>query len=313
MSQRPGDSIEHGATQRPPPRVVVVPRPRPAPRKPGALLIVFFAVAFMALLMRPGRPVLGLSQPVFIGLVGAVLIGLHLLGRRRYRRKLAGQPHEPPLPDSLAQALRDRWASIRELPTLGWVGELLEQEDPGLTRCGYVVTLGVDELPEVDDVPFEPEIISPGRVVRGPLILAGIGLSILAVWMLQFIPGLHFDLELEGFACILIPAAAAGLIVVWATIVRPMYVRIAPGVVEVLAYSMFSSRPRVRSFPIEPGTLAVLVRRGGELSLHLKRGAQRELIVITSIQGHEELWPRLWQALTSRRPIPHLPSETLIG
>jgi hypothetical protein len=95
--------------------------------------------------------------------------------------------------------------------------------------------------------------------------------------------------------------------------IRPTYYRLAPGVIQVLVYSLSSRRPMIRSYPMEAGTLAVFTRIRKHLILTLARGENTDMLSFSHMDRPQERIEQAWKALLSTAPTPPLSDEALVG
>ena len=162
---------------------------------------------------------------------------------------------------------------------------------------------------------------SPLAVQLG-LPLAGWGLvyygTLVALLLLEYlhllpawIPGLRRFAG--GLAYFLIAGFIALAVWVWRGMIRPTYVRMAPGIIQVLEYRYSKSRPTIRSYPMQPGTLVVLTRIRKHLILTLARGESKDMLLFSRMQQPGRKIERAWQALLSTAPTPPLDAEQLVG
>ncbi len=102
----------------------------------------------------------------------------------------------------------------------------------------------------------------------------------------------------------------------WRTTVRPTYVRLAPGVVQVLEYRLRSSKPTIRSYPMLPGTLVIVrqdVKARRPTSVQFVRGEQSDVLPVSQMKDPDDAMQHIWYALLSTAPTPPLSDEELVG
>jgi len=138
-------------------------------------------------------------------------------------------------------------------------------------------------------------------------------------WVLQLLhiaPGK--PLNVGSFGYILAMGVAVAVTWVWRTAIRPTYIRMAPGMIQILEFRYRQSKPTSRSYPLDAGTIAVLRGKatGGKTSslvLTLLRGEQQDKIELWRMQKRDKAIERAWQALLSTAPTPPLSNEGLVG
>jgi hypothetical protein len=325
---RPGDAGTSIAA-RPAVRVLSVAAPTTASRASYGAALGAAGLWIFALLslISAGKVRPPYSWPMF--LLGAqglaccffawTLTHASLKEYREVRRRQRDQPAEPPpagprsTDDQIADAIRAKWQRPDRPPKPADILETVRSSEPHAAGGARLICLNVPEVPPAGDFRFEPEIIAPIRSLAFPLGFAALGLLIVIAWFMQFVPGVPWRFDLWGFPCILIPAAVFGVLSLWALWVRPTYVRCAPGVIQVLCYSWRGGPPRVRSYPMEPGTLAVVTRKGDDVTLALFRNDLRDALSVSDLTRPKEAEEIVWKSLRSTAPIPPLDDSQLVG
>jgi len=316
--------MQQTGTTRPPPEVIRVPPPEGVSVRPHV------AAVFALVLLIAGvvGVCLGLALRLWVVWLGAVAFvacavlfgwGRHIKARNaeRYRAYLAGLRERGV--DPIAYDLAARWkpggpavpnkdvkATLASSPT----------PDPPSAR---IVCLGRIDVPEVGELFFEPEIITPTRAVGWQLLFVPIAAAVIFFWVLQLLhiaPGK--PLNVGSFGYILAMGVAVAVTWVWRTAIRPTYIRMAPGMIQILEFRYRQSKPTSRSYPLDAGTIAVLRGKatGGKTSslvLTLLRGEQQDKIELWRMQKRDKAIERAWQALLSTAPTPPLSNEGLVG
>jgi len=195
----------------------------------------------------------------------------------------------------------------------------------GLTRQGNgqpaparVVCFGELRIPPVRAYRFEPEIISPTRKRARQFLGIPLSVAILCVMALLVRVGHWYVMPLlflglgAFLGCLILGLRA---VVMWPleSLLRPTYIRIAPGMIQTVRFPLARSRPVVQSFPVAPGTVVVLEGRRIIQQLALRRASQRALLDFTFASSPETASVRIWQALLSTAPTPPLSDEELVG
>ena len=99
-------------------------------------------------------------------------------------------------------------------------------------------------------------------------------------------------------------------------VLRPTYLRVAPGVVQIVSFRLWGSRPSILSFPMTAGTIAVPIPLGRglrRLSLGLWRHGVEDEIPLWSTRDPTAAAETIWRALTSTAPTPPLADDALVG
>lgn len=314
--------MSEAETGRPPPRIISVPplggfgTSRRFLVKTGFALLVIGAIS-ACLVIFLGLP--------FI-LVGVVLIGGAILAywgearerqhAERQRACLTGVREQGE--DPLIGALVQKWQVNRRTVSDLDVDDALRKFPNIEPQRARIICLGKIEVPEVGDVFFEPEIISPTRYFGRQLFLIPLAAVLFGFWLLQVtgvLPGR--PIPMGGFSYLLAMGAGIGVAWVWRTAIRPTYVRMAPGVIQILQYRFRRARPIVRSYWMDAPTVAIMRNRSAgkkpRLTLTLRRGPQKDKIDLWRMRKGEETIQRIWQALLSTASTPPLSDEELVG
>jgi hypothetical protein len=311
------------ATDRPPPRIISVPplgafgMSRGFSGVMGAILLLLGSITIC----------LGFLVGVAMALVGAgVLVGAVVLtfwgaaNRKRHaeRRQAYVASVRERGEDPLIGALVEKWQVGRRTVSDDDINAALASVLNIEPQRARIICLGKIEVPEVGDAFFEPEIISPTRYFGRQLFLIPLAAILLGLWLLQVAGVLPWPrIPLGGFSYFLAMGASIGVAWVWRTAIRPTYVRMAPGVIQVLEYRFRRAKPIVRSYWMDAATVAIMrnLRAGKkpQLTLTLQRGQQKDKIDLWRMRKGEEAIQRIWQALLSTAPTPPLSDEELVG
>lgn len=262
-----------------PPEIILVPAPAVADLR-GAnwsliVIAVFILVALIDYLIvfkaeTSGRK----SFPdwfmltlkcLFICSIPLLMLGAAAAyGQRRKivkRLEAAQAQDEAPLANGVAARLTGIWKATRRCPKLKQVYDALSAFSPSPNTCGRIVVLGNVEVPEVGALFFEPFIVTPSERVQHRLGLVAGGAVIAVIGMARFLGATHpiFRLfQLQGAMML----SLGIMILAWSLLRRPSYLRLAPGVIEVLRFPTFGKAPReVLRFPID-ADFAAVVRSG---------------------------------------------------
>jgi hypothetical protein len=324
--------LEAPAATRIPPEVLTVPPPRPATR---TVAIVFLCVA-AGLLVLATFLLWFIPDPkarwIVFGVIGgnglvfAIIAACMLpVGIRQDRQRrqlivdLAARHGENSVAAEISRAIADR-RHHRFRRRLSQLNRRLPPASPPRAR---LVCVGDYRLPEPGCYLFEPEVITPTRYLGRYWIPVAIGVIVL-VFMLLRITGAVRWLSfipigaIGSFGYFYVMAIVFGGLWLWRTTIRPTYLRLAPGVIQVLRFPFRRGKPKVSSFPMEDGTLAMIYctphfREMRPAMLILVRGDECESIHVAQLLRSPELIERFWHALLSTSPIPQMSDEELLG
>jgi hypothetical protein len=207
-----------------------------------------------------------------------------------------------------APILRE-WAEHRRRPSMQRIQELLANYEP-TTDAAHIVCFGKQEVPEVGELRFEPRILSPTDIQWRRL--AGVWpAALVTVWYLLAAIGLVRRPRFSFWLWAVSGAAVALAVWAWKSGVRPTYVRLAPGIVQFLAYGPGGTRPRVRSYPMSPGTLVVVQRKPRVFAFRCDK--IEDTLNFESVRQRQDAEAVLWNALLSTAPIPQMSETELVG
>ncbi len=314
--------MDKAERNRPAPRVIRVPPPDGEVLSRRVLSTIGIAAGVSAIIVAAA-----------VGGVPAMIIALGALGtavflvwlphpvNARYRRKRAEflSTLEEAEADSLAAAVATTWRRPSKAPKPDEVRAALREFEGSNPERARVVCLGMVDVPQIDDMFFEPEIITPTRALGSHLWFIPAAVIVLTFWFLQLmgvIPGRAINIGSFGY--ILAMGISAGVLWVWRSAIRPTYIRMAPGVVQILEYHHGRGKPTIRSYPLDAGTLVLVrgpttSRKPGHLTLTLLRGEQKDTLELWRMRKRNAIVDRTWQALLSTTPTPPLSDEELVG
>jgi len=301
----------------------------PPPRGLGAKVILVVVIAVVLIGLGIGATALGWAFPSWsLGLVGLAIVGLGFLvwclarvGRRlkelhrTYIAKLRRRSV-----DTLVLEIAKRWKTRGSSPKNEAVRRAVAGHTTATDRpCAHIVCLGKIKVPNAGDYFFEPEIITPTRATGYQLLFVPAAVAVIAFWAMQklgFIPVRWVSANWFGY--IVLMGLAVGGAWLWRSVIRPTYIRMAPGVIQVLEFRYRRKKPLIRSYPTDAGTVVVLhgearARRSPDLKLTLMRGDQQDTIDLSRMRNSEQVIERMWQALLSTAPTPPLSDEELVG
>lgn len=297
-----------------PPRIIRVPPPKVA-------VVPFLTLPYMLWL---GFLVLGglftapaWTKPLWCGgFLMAAVVGL--VGECRHRVRLNRRRREwlerHPIWDAnrVAERLDRLWFFLSSPPRPDAIRESIRWA--GLPpREATVVCLGALDVPEIGDYRFEPHVLSPGAVARRAESRVALLVFLLTWNVLLWIEMLgHLPKGLSGVYLIPAFVVAAVVWLGWRYAFRPMYLRVAPGVIEVLTYSLGRSAPRIRRYTVAPDLLCIVSQGWARVSVTLVNSQNRDEFQVTARRS-EQLLDTLLRALVSTAPTPPLSNEELVG
>jgi hypothetical protein len=314
--------IERPQPARPAPEVIQVPPPEGDPSLFGGILFGSGLMLLGAGLMLTGAGVGGswidfTWATIVLGYAIVLVVYAHRR-RRRYRvgrDAVLAQVRERG-PSGAAQSLESQWKKPREPPDDDAVARTLAQGPP--PASGRVVVLTPTCVPHVGYLSFEAEIVAPTQLFSGWW-QASVGATAVGALFLANYLGLlpsrigSASSAFNALATMLVIGFVAGAVWAWFAVLRPKYVRLAPGMIQIMRFGIGRSRPAIRSYPMDAGTLAILRGEGSRLTLTLLREGRRDTIPISQMRHRQRVLERVWQALLSTAPTPPLSEEELIG
>lgn len=221
-------------------------------------------------------------------------------------------------PNSREMSLGALWTRFYQVPSIERIGEVLERYPMNDERA-TIVGLGLVEVPAAGEVHFEPEIITPTTFIGRKIIFAWIALAILFYFLLQILGVIPIFVRNFG-AFTYVVVVGIGVAYSWTrrTLVRPTYVRLAPGMIQILEFRFRGGKPTIREYPMTRGTLAVVRMTLDQtnpslVSLKLSRGGYRDELPINQMSDRVRLTELTWTALLSTAPTPPLPDDALAG
>jgi hypothetical protein len=276
----------------------------------GLIVARGWGLAQWALIMTP----LLLAVSVIVAVFRWRVNRAHLAQRQAFLDKHPTDEARPAV-----AALAKAWKMPDRMPKLEDVRAALSNEMKNETAGrAVIVCFGEPDVPEVGQVHFEPQIVAPTEAVWRQLIWLVIA-GMLAGWLLlDFLrvlpprfPGARS--LLGGFMYFFVAGAIALVVWVWRAALRPTYLRMAPGVIQVLEYHYRRSKPIIRSYPVTAGTLVVFTRIGKSLTVTLSRGQDKDMLHFSRMRQPQQWVEWTWRALLSTAPTPPLSDDELLG
>ncbi len=210
------------------------------------------------------------------------------------------------------------WRQPGRPPKLKDVQAALAETSANDQLGARIVNFGEPDVPDVGEMHFEPEIITPTGAIWKRLSWVLVGVVLLGLWLLDYLGWLPEELPSirrfsGGFMYLFVMAVGVFITWVWRSAIRPTYIRMAPGIIQVLEYRYSRSKPTIRGYPMEAGTLAVFTRVHKNLVLTLTRDGNKDVLSFSRMRHPEQRIERAWQALLSTAPAPPLSDEELVG
>ena len=320
----PQDPSISATPSRLPPHVVRVSPPPVLVVSAGLILFAILSVVGAGLLLVcMGLLTAGLAAPVGLGLL-VLAAALGVWQARRVRR--ARERHRAWIEqlraegvDPLAIELAERWRDTAGI-SFETALNVLARHPPTEPARSHVVCFGNLKVPEVGELFFEPEIITPTRYFGWRLVVIPVACVIIALWLLQRLGVISIlpPIRLGSLGYVLGMAVAVGGGWLWRAAIRPTYIRLAPGIIQIVQYRYGRSRPTIRSYPLDGRTTAFVwgsARGKNRVAqrLNLVRGDACEKIDLAHLPKDDPARERVWHALLSSAPIPRLSDEELVG
>lgn len=232
--------------------------------------------------------------------------------------------------DRHADDFRNRFAAeIADIPStfvstlnVEQVERVLWSDDGGLNERTCIVCVGEVEAPEVRAAAFEPLVVtatdSMWKEVRWlPAQIGIIGVAACGILLgVSRWPSPRFAWNAFGMPLWWIAGCAVGTTLVWLykAWLFPRYLRIAPGMIQLMRYSLWRRKPRVESFPISAGTLVVVsAERGHSPTFVLRRRGRSTALATSTMRNRETITMSIWDAILSTAPTPPLSDDELVG
>lgn len=316
---------------RPEPRLIRIAPRLTHPRDILAMSVLpGFAMILMAVaLVVLDQPHAGNNKPSkietaawWLGGIGAFLAlligGLAWSLNRVRQRFLERCRREQESSETGAEVFTRKWSGQGRHTPEALLRDVVVEYVTGRHPRSWIVCIGMVDVPAPDPMPFEPEIIFPGRLIWtyasiGVLAIAGF---LLLFWLLPLFYATP-TISSEHALLIVFVFLIAGPVLcrwLWITAIRPTYIRIAPGMIQVIEYRWRKERPTIRSYPIDGGTLVVVTNQlWSDLSLALMRDGNTESFALSGIRNARAVQALVWRALLSRAATPPLSNEALVG
>lgn len=285
----------------------------------GVILIILIPNTFARFL---AGGIVG-GEGLIFAIIGACMFPVMRRRRVEYEKAFSDLAQRHPLGDSCSELGRlllgpKRFRLKREL------ADANRKLDPGNPPRAHIACVGPTNTIAPGPYQFEPEVITPTRYFGRQWILIAISAVVILAALLRLSGTVSWLNKipigvLGSFGYFYVAILVFGGIWLWRSMIRPTYIRIAPGIIQVLRFPFRGGKPDIRSFPMEAGTLVVAYtmsqfnKRRTPAMLLLVRGEHVETINMWFLKPSEEMLERLWQAIFSTSPIPPLSEETLVG
>jgi hypothetical protein len=319
LSRSPAASVE--GPPRPAPEVIQLPllknrATRPAVKWAAGLLLFVAGVFHFWVGFGGWGAVVSLA---YFGFGALVVWRLHRGNAAHLRARQEFLERVDRLADrEVREALRRLWEDPYHRPHMRGIADGLARQGNGDLPPARVVCFGEFSIPPVQAYRFEPEIISPTR--RRAREFLGIPLSAASLCVMVLLVRVgHWSvipLILVALGAF-VGCLAVGLrgVVMWTleSLLRPTYIRVAPGMIQAVHFHLARNRPSVQRFPVAPGTVIVLEGRRVIQQVAVRRGGQWASFDLTFASNPETASIRIWQAILSTAPTPPLSDEGLVG
>jgi hypothetical protein len=329
-----------------PPLILQIPTPPSRnsrlPKIFGVTAAAEFVIGLVLAFVLPWRA--GLIVASILLFQAAIFGGLAAWFAHRLRRAHELE-RESPAPqaddDPLAHWFRGQWRDGMRYPQGRRMREALAAHPPQDPTRARIISLGHVDVPRIGDFHFEPEIVTPTRYTGRNLVIVGLGLFFVALAIVKWtralpIPALQ-SLPLNSFGYFYVMLFIVGGAWLYRTTIRPTYIRLAPGVVEIVRFSFRRGPPEIRSYPLTAGTTIVLyaawwgrgARRAAPpsavefegvagvprrpVAATLYRDGRTDYLSFHQMRRSHEMVDRFWQALLSTAPTPPLSRDELVG
>lgn len=310
------DRDESVDTPRQPPRVVRLELPRHRPTSRVATWSTAVLLGAVTILMPIAVP-----EALYASILAALVAGRLVWD---LTRTTSAYCRECQTLLATLTTLEDRAVAEALAPLMAhryrWAGrdrivQALAEAAKSRTDRALVVCLAPIVLPPTGEYRFEPEVISPTRRAGRHLLVIPWAL---AAWVLLCAAAWLPSRAATGCVFMVLGAVAIGLTApalitsaswLFGLLFAPDYVRIAPGVIQILKYRHWRRTPVLQSFPVEAGTLVVADKN----SVTFARGRQRAVLHVWAIPNAAALKERIWAAVMSTAPTPPLSAEDLVG
>lgn len=288
------------------------------------LLLPGMSAATLALVAwkRPGMLV---AQPAFFVLNCVVLpIGLlaliHWLRLRacptrpeEFRASVENVAHP-----GLRGVLKELASRTRRLPKPKVVAAALAAGPADEAGRAYVVHGYHCEPPQPDEYRFEPRLLAPPSSYAALVDnFMRLGVIVAVFLVMSAVTGkLETWTSIRPRDAVLIGALVLGGFLWHAarTWLVPRYVRISPGLIEIIRYPTFARRPRIEAYPITAGTAVVVMGSGQRITdLYLHRNGRGVHLSKQLEHDPEATSEVVWRALVSTAEAPRLPQDVLTG
>jgi hypothetical protein len=304
-------------TARPPPRIVCVPAPV-VPRGYSVLgrlagvgpLLVSGTVVWRWV---DSDGVRAWRVPVLF-LIGAALLAQTALIVLRWRCR---NQHADAIPDALARELARRWRPLGRPPTTRAVLRAIRATSADAGPGALLVLLGLaNEPPHTGDLRFPLQIL-PWRSPLDQIARSKAATLVALVLILALLPFAN-----HLFAALTAALVGAGLLIMfvssvvtwsWRGLIAARYVRLAPGLVQLVRSTPWRRTLTIKSFPLESGTIIIVAAGCRDILFTFRRPGARDALRLSDLPRGEEAAAYLWSALLSTTPTPPLSETELAG
>lgn len=304
-------SVGTDTSARLPPRVVRVPPPKVSPLPLGVMIWIW---GLVVLIIQPFPFAFGWANVLYqVGLPACLVVGCvaESVARRRFnaRRKQWLDEHDEVEADVTSEWLGRKWWIADVPPKLEVIRRTLGTSE---TAPATLVCMGAFDLPPIGDHRFEPVIVGQSQVGTQAQMVAGafVVVGLLVTGAIANAWG-GMPARLDEYWALLAMAAGVLVMWLWGFAIRPLYLRAAPGRLQVLRYPIGQTGPLIHDYPVAPGLLCVVIFGWRSLQITLSNKRATDELLLHGVG--EEVLTRLWQALLSTAPTPPLDPDELVG
>lgn len=312
-----GERASGEAPARSAPLVVHVGQPRAAKLLLPIWAIVGGLLAVVVVTTIVTHKLIGLGAsmvaPVAVLVLGIVFFRFAWLGRvrdfeSRWGREPSSEDEHP-----LAATLRKDWYAPFDPPSGATIRSHLVEIGEWPPPRATIVCLGEARMPPPDDYRFDP-VVRPYGLLR-QFYVGGIGMVIVASVMLavQLTTGQPFNLSPTAWIAIAAIVGTFFLVGSLSLAWHSSYIRIAPGVIQILTFTAGRHRAAVRNYEMKSGTLAIVTDVPGKRSLTLMHRYETDIVSLDQVRNADDVLERIGWALMSTAPTPPLSDEELVG
>ncbi|MBI5864515.1 MAG: hypothetical protein HZB38_08410 [Planctomycetes bacterium] len=226
--------------------------------------------------------------------------------------------------DRASVALQQMARERRNLPSDSALLLEAQRNQPLDDEVATVALLGVDRMPVIRNVVFEPYILSQSQRFGTRWLWVGVGallfilnahVAATSAWSSPASTAVRPTNVAPLFFLVVLGSALVLGAIIWfvGVLLEPEYVRILPGEIQYVRFSAGARGRLDRAYPMTAGTTAILREEFGRITLTLLRGGQRDVLNISALWDQYTALERIWQSLLTTAPTPALTDKELLG